>query len=154
LADVVDPITRSRMMSGIRNRDTRPEIVVRHGLHRRGLRFRLHVRKLPGCPDLVFPKYGAVVTINGCFWHKHSCSLFRWPATRSAFWKDKLQKNFDRDQRNQVALSRLGWRVMVVWECALKNKSREEIEEVLDVAYRFIVGNDGFCETAKSGLSK
>jgi len=150
LADVVDPVTRSRMMSGIRGRDTKPEMVVRQGLHRRGLRYRLHVRDLPGRPDIVFPKYRAVVNVNGCFWHKHGCSLFRWPSTRSAFWKDKLQKNFTRDLRNHCALFSLGWRVMVVWECSLKNKPQKNTDAVLDSAYKFVVGSCKFHETSKA----
>ena len=108
------------MMAGIRGKDTKPELTVRRGLHRLGYRYRLHDSKLPGKPDLVLPAYNALIFINGCFWHGHSCSLFKWPATRTEFWKDKIGGNIARDGRNVKACLKLGWRVLKVWECALK----------------------------------
>lgn len=121
MADVVDPATRSRMMSGIQSKNTRPELLVRKYLHGRGLRFRLHAKNLPGKPDLVFPKYKAVVFVHGCFWHGHECSLFKWPQTRAAFWKDKIGRNRANDKRAFAALMADGWRICVVWECTLRN---------------------------------
>jgi len=121
MVDVVDKETRSRMMSGIRGKDTKPELVARRYLHGRGLRFRLHVASLPGKPDMVFPKYRAVVFVHGCFWHRHrDCKFATTPATHNEFWVKKLQDNVDRDQYQVNSLQELGWRVLVVWECELR----------------------------------
>lgn len=120
MTDVVDAATRSRMMSGIRGKNTSPERFVRSTLHRRGFRFRLHVRDLPGKPDIVLTRYRAVVMVNGCFWHWHTCSLFRMPGTRPEFWSAKLDKNRSNDTRNTASLIADGWRVAVVWECAIR----------------------------------
>ncbi|CAB3723757.1 Very short patch repair protein [Paraburkholderia phenoliruptrix] len=122
MVDVVDRVTRSRMMAGIRGRDTRPEILIRSLLHRRGFRFRLHARDLPGKPDLVLPRYHAVVFVHGCFWHGHDCRYFKWPATRVEFWREKIGRNQTNDQRAHDALLAAGWRVGVIWECAVRGK--------------------------------
>ncbi|MGY0504457.1 very short patch repair endonuclease [Luteimonas sp. e5] len=115
--DVVDPATRSRMMSGIRGKNTKPELVVRKHLHRAGLRFRLHAG-LPGRPDLVFPKYRAVVFVHGCFWHRHSgCRYATTPANNALFWQEKFEANVQRDVRVTRQLQDAGWRVLVVWSC-------------------------------------
>jgi len=132
LADVHDTATRSRNMAAIRGTNTKPELILRKGLHARGFRFRLHEKKLPGKPDLVLPRYHAVIFANGCFWHRHECSLFRWPATREEFWRDKIAGNVARDTASFTALRSAGWRVAVVWECALKGKRRRGSEEVID----------------------
>ncbi|MFN3716863.1 MAG: very short patch repair endonuclease [Thiobacillus sp.] len=120
MADVVDAATRSRMMSGIRGRNTKPEILVRSLLHREGFRFRLHARDLPGRPDIVLPRYRAVIFVHGCFWHGHDCPLYRLPGTRPDFWQDKIDRNRASDRRARDALLAAGWRVAVVWECALR----------------------------------
>lgn len=120
MADVVDSATRSRMMSGIRGRNTKPEILIRSLLHRHGFRFRLHVRDLPGKPDIVLPRYHAVVFVHGCFWHGHDCPLFKWPETRPYFWREKIGRNQANDNRAKEALLANGWRVGIVWECALR----------------------------------
>lgn len=125
MADVVDAVTRSRMMSGIRGRDTKPEWIVRRGLHHLGFRYRLHARELPGRPDLVFTKYCAAVFIHGCFWHGHDCPLFKWPKTREDFWRTKISGNRDRDTRSLEALTKQGWRVAIVWECALRGTDKD-----------------------------
>jgi DNA mismatch endonuclease (patch repair protein) len=125
MVDVVDAATRSRMMSGIRGRNTKPEILIRSLLHRRGLRFRLDVRDLPGRPDIVLPRFRAVVFVHGCFWHGHGCPLFKWPQTRPDFWRDKIGRNRDNDRRAQDALLERGWRVAIVWECALRGANRD-----------------------------
>ncbi|MGF6600171.1 DNA mismatch endonuclease (patch repair protein) [Paraburkholderia sp. GAS448] len=125
MVDVVDAATRSRMMSGIRGRNTKPEILIRSLLHRRGFRFRLDARDLPGRPDIVLPRYGAVVFVHGCFWHGHDCHLFKWPQTRPEFWRDKIGRNRSNDERAQLALHAAGWRVAVVWECALRGANRD-----------------------------
>lgn len=106
------------MMSGIRGRDTRPEITVRRYLHRAGFRYRLHARELPGSPDIVLPRYRAVVFVHGCFWHCHSgCRYAYRPKSRQEFWENKLAANVERDARDQSRLVEAGWRVFVVWEC-------------------------------------
>lgn len=125
MADIVDSATRSRMMSGIRGRDTKPEILVRSLLHRQGFRFRLQVRTLPGKPDLVLPRYHAVIFVNGCFWHGHDCPLFRLPGTRTEFWRNKIEANRCRDRRVREELLAAGWRVGVVWECALRGAGKD-----------------------------
>jgi DNA mismatch endonuclease (patch repair protein) len=125
MVDVVDPATRSRMMSGIRGRNTKPEILIRSMLHRQGFRFRLHVSNLPGRPDMVFPRYRAVVFVHGCFWHGHDCPLFKWPATRPDFWREKIGRNKANDYRTNAELIASGWRVGVVWECAIRGAGKD-----------------------------
>lgn len=127
-------------MSGIRGRNTKPELLVRSGLHRMGYRFRLHDRSLPGRPDLVFPSRRAVIEVKGCFWHGHDCPLFRWPGTRSEFWRNKIVANIARDALNRDLLHRAGWRLAEVWECQLKGRSRSPIGEVLETLGNFIDG--------------
>lgn len=125
MPDIVDPVTRSRMMAGIRGRNTKPEILIRSLLHRQGFRFRLHVRNLPGKPDMVFPRYRAVVFVHGCFWHGHDCPLFKWPDTRPEFWREKIGRNQSNDNRTRTALITAGWRVGVVWECAIRGAGKD-----------------------------
>src|SRR5438105_517984 len=118
MADIVDRATRSRMMAGIRGKDTKPELQVRRFLHRLGLRYRLHVRELPGRPDVVLPKYKSVVLIHGCFWHQHSgCKYAAKPSSNARFWAQKLAQNIERDRKAEAALRQSGWNVFVVWEC-------------------------------------
>ncbi len=121
MPDIVDKATRSRMMAGIRNKDTRPELSLRKALHARGFRYRLHDRRLAGRPDLVFPKHRAVCFVHGCFWHRHpGCRYATTPATRPAFWQAKFADNVTRDERNRQQLLQAGWRIAVVWECSLR----------------------------------
>jgi DNA mismatch endonuclease (patch repair protein) len=131
MADVVTPEKRSQMMAGIRGKNTKPEFIVRRGLHRRGLRYRLHVRSLPGQPDLIFPKYRAAILVNGCFWHGHQCSIFKWPSTRAEFWRSKIDGNRRRDERNVRDLIAKGYRVRTVWECETR-KSDADLMILLD----------------------
>lgn len=131
MTDIVDPATRSRMMSGIRSENTKPEMLVRKALHKIGFRYRLHDSRIPGKPDLVFPKYHAVLFVNGCFWHGHDCPLFRMPETRNEFWKDKIRKNLERDAVVLKRLEDIGWRFGIVWECSLKGKKRIGTEEIV-----------------------
>ena len=120
-------------MAGIRGKDTQPELALRRALHRRGLRYRLHDRKLPGRPDLVFPARDAVVLVNGCFWHAHAgCRYFKLPSTRQAFWEEKLMANRERDRRNLLMLEQAGWRVAVVWECSMRLDLEATVEGVDD----------------------
>ena len=138
MVDIVSPEVRSRMMAGISGKNTRPEMLVRHGLHSRGFRYLLHYRKLPGKPDLVFPKYHAVFFLNGCFWHGHDCSLFKWPSTRAEFWQRKIEGNKRKDKETIDALRRLGWRVLVIWECTLKGKGRLTFESIIDQSEKWL----------------
>ena len=117
MADIVAPEVRSRIMSKIKNENTRPEKIVRSLIHGHGLRFRLHSKMLPGKPDLVFRRYRAVLFVHGCFWHLHRCSLSGIPASNRAFWKEKLIANRKRDGRVKKLLKSMGWRVIDVWEC-------------------------------------
>ncbi|WP_281349976.1 very short patch repair endonuclease [Pandoraea aquatica] len=132
LTDVHSSAVRSRNMSAIRAKDTRPEMLIRQGLHKRGLRFRLHVGRLPGSPDLVLPKYRTVIFVHGCFWHGHGCHLFKLPKTRTEFWSTKIDANVRRDIIAQEELSALGWRIGIVWECALKGKCKIPLDALLD----------------------
>ena len=126
MVDTLSPAERSERMSRIRGRDTKPEIWVRRALHAHGYRFRLHRRDLPGRPDIVLPKYGTVVFVQGCFWHAHTCQKGRIPGTRSAFWEAKFEGNKKRDARNARALRAAGWRVLTIWECELAKPSSRE----------------------------
>ncbi|WP_236629793.1 very short patch repair endonuclease [Pseudohaliea rubra] len=137
-------------MSRIRGRDTRPELLVRKGLHALGFRYRLHDKRLPGRPDLVFPRFGAVILVNGCFWHGHDCHLFRLPATRRGFWQQKIESNRVRDARNLRLLEDAGWRVLVVWECALKGKERLPVELVISRISEWLTGGGESCEVRGS----
>lgn len=148
--DVLTPEKRRLVMSRIRGKHTRPELVVRRGLHARGLRYKLHGKGIPGKPDIVFPKYRAVVFVHGCFWHGHGCSLFKWPKTRAAFWKGKIDRNIERERKVVVALHADGWRVLIVRECALKGKQRRRLPDVLSDAEEFIrKGRKSFVEIAE-----
>ena len=140
MTDVVDKKTRSRMMSGIQGKDTKPELIIRKGLFARGFRYLLHDKRLPGKPDLVLPKYNAVIFVHGCFWHAHGCILFKWPKTRKDFWREKISGNKVRDERNVKELVSKGWRVMQIWECSIKGPKRKDIDRILDRVEKWLVG--------------
>lgn len=131
MTDVVDSATRSRMMRGIRGKDTKPEVQLRKALFAKGYRYRLHAKDLPGKPDILLPRYHAAILVNGCFWHGHDCHLFRLPATRTEFWREKIEGNRRRDKASQDQLLELGWRVLTVWECAMKGKTRLSFDDLL-----------------------
>lgn len=125
-------MNRSEMMSRIRSRNTKPEMVVRQGLHALGFRYRLHAKNLPGSPDMVLPKYKSAIFIHGCFWHAHEgCQNFRVPKSNTGFWKEKLARNIERDARQIKELEDAGWRVLVVWECATRNLSTKKLVETI-----------------------
>lgn len=111
-------------MAAIKGSHTKPELLIRRALHASGLRYRLHAKHLPGKPDLAFPRHKAVVFVHGCFWHQHDCHLFSWPATRRDFWREKIQRNVANDVRSVRELLEADWRVAIVWECALKGRTR------------------------------
>lgn len=121
MTDIMTPEQRSRCMSAIKGKDTKPEMIVRKYLFSKGLRYRLHVRSLPGHPDIVLPKYRTVVFINGCFWHGHEgCKYYRLPKSNVEFWESKITNNKNRDVLNEIKLKELGWRVIRIWECEIK----------------------------------
>lgn len=129
MVDVVAPATRSRMMASIRSRDTKPEMMVRRYLHGCGFRYSLARKDLPGRPDLVLPKLNAAVFVHGCFWHGHvGCRFATTPASRPEFWQAKLSANVARDERVETELRQLGWRIAVVWECALRKDPQVELK--------------------------
>lgn len=127
MSDVMTPEQRSRCMAAIRGKDTKPEILVRKFLFSKGLRYRLNNRKLPGSPDIVLKKYKTVIFVDGCFWHGHEgCKYFRLPKSNTPFWEAKITRNIERDKETTQALTALGWKVISIWECELRNKSNRE----------------------------
>ena len=138
MVDIVDKETRSRMMSGIRGKNTKPEIKIAEALRRRKMKFKMHLKALPGNPDFVLKDFGAIIFVQGCFWHEHHCYLFHWPKTRKAFWKEKIHKNFLRDQRNERLLKQEGWWVLKIWECTLKGKKKMDFDILMDKVEHWI----------------
>jgi DNA mismatch endonuclease (patch repair protein) len=134
------------MMAGIRGADTRPEIAVRKALHRRGLRYRLHPRDVPGRPDLVLPAHRAAVFVHGCFWHGHDCKYFRLPGTRPEFWRAKIARNRARDLDVRALLADSGWRQFVVWECALRGQGPQAAERVASRIMKWLPSKSSFGE--------
>lgn len=151
MADVVSPETRSRMMARIGPKDSDIELFIRRALHARGYRFRLHARNLPGRPDILFPRYRAVIQVHGCFWHQHDCSLFRLPSTNTDLWKTKLDENRARDLRTKAQLESLGWRVLEIWECSIRNQTKEGQGQVINQTAAWL--NSYACSAAISGAS-
>lgn len=146
MVDIVDSNTRSRMMAGIKGRNTKPELIIRSLLHRRGFRFRIHVKDMPGKPDIVLPKYKAVIFIHGCFWHGHQgCHLFKLPATRTEFWQDKILRNQSNDQRAEEILRATGWRVCIVWECSIRG-AKKDPEQVVTTITDWLADTKPFIE--------
>ena len=138
MADRMTPQQRHRCMSRIKGRDTKPELVVRRWLWRQGHRYRLCVKSLPGCPDIVMRKWRTVILVNGCFWHGHDCQK-RHPVTNARFWQEKITRNRRRDQRNMALLQAAGWNVIVIWECQLAPKQRQATLHELDLALSRII---------------
>lgn len=142
MADVMTPEQRSRCMAAVKGKDTKPEMIVRKYLFSRGMRFRVQVRKLPGNPDIVLPKYKTVILVNGCFWHGHEdCKYFRLPKSNVEFWKEKIGRNIERDRESMQALLDLGWKIIRVWECELRNKANRE--DTLNKIYKSITSPNG-----------
>lgn len=149
MADIVDRKTRSRMMAGIRGKDTKPELLLRRALHGKGLRFRLHDRRLPGRPDIVLPKYKAAIFVHGCFWHRHTgCPYCYMPSSNTEFWKMKFAGTIDRDARHIAALREQGWRVAVVWECALRPKEADRTGRSI---FKWVSGSSTILEIPNGG---
>jgi DNA mismatch endonuclease, patch repair protein len=140
MTDIVNKTTRSRMMAGIKGKNTVPERVLRQAMHKRGFRFRLHAKQLPGHPDLLFPKYKAAVFVHGCFWHRHrNCRYATTPATRTEFWQAKFAANVARDRISMTALINNGWRVAIIWECSLRNSVG--IQETAEALSKWLVSD-------------
>lgn len=142
--DKISPEKRSWNMSQIKSRNTNPEMKLRKALHGMGFRYRLHNRKLPGSPDLVFSKYKAVIFVNGCFWHRHGCKHTTTPSTRKDFWETKFKANTERDKKNIKELQNLGWRIMIVWECEL---NKTDNNSIVDNVEKFLLSNLSQIET-------
>lgn len=140
MTDVLNPEQRHKCMSHIKGKDTKPEMIVRRHIHAAGYRYGLHNTKLPGKPDIVLRRLKTVIFIHGCFWHGHEgCKYFRLPLTRTGFWEQKIKNNIERDARNIEELDALGWRVITIWECDLKNK--EKRQNTLDSLVRQLSDN-------------
>jgi DNA mismatch endonuclease (patch repair protein) len=137
MIDVVDVKTRSRMMSGIKSKNTKPELMLRHALHSRGFRYRLHSNRIPGHPDLILPKFRAIVFVHGCFWHQHDdCRYATIPSTRTSFWKEKFRNNKARDIVVQRTAHQQGWRIGIVWECTLRDNCKLTL--VVDILEKWL----------------
>lgn len=127
------------MMANIRSKNTSPEILIRKALHARGFRFRVHAKNLPGTPDIVLAKYNAAIFVHGCFWHGHHCRHFKLPQTNQEFWLDKITKNQIRDERQLVQLRTLNWRVLVVWECAIRTMKNQTSPLLISSIVRWLL---------------
>lgn len=146
MTDTVSPEIRSQVMARVGSKDTKPELLIRQGLHARGFRYRLHVKGLPGKPDLVFPRYKCVVQINGCFWHGHGCPRCRMPSSNVEYWNRKVARNKERDSSNRQSLLDQGWRVLTVWECALIGKRKLGTDQVVALTAEWLQSSVSFCE--------
>lgn len=146
MTDVLTREQRRLNMSRIKAKDTKPEMLLRRGLHALGFRYQLHRRDLAGCPDLVFPRYKAVIFVHGCFWHGHSCHLFKVPETRREFWLEKINGNAKRDGKVLEILRNEGWRVLTVWECAMRGTQQQGLVKVFKEAEAFLNGRRGMLQ--------
>jgi DNA mismatch endonuclease, patch repair protein len=144
--DVLSPAQRKLNMSRIRGKDTKPELSLRRYLHAAGFRYRIHHTTLPGKPDIVFPRYHVVAFVHGCFWHGHDCPNFKLPLTRPEFWQAKIEANKARDQRTRLELLCSGWRVLIVWECALKGRSRIDPTLLVRLCSQFLTDDSPAAE--------
>lgn len=125
-------------MASVRSKDTSPEMSIRRALHARGFRYRTNVKNLPGKPDIVLPRYRAAIFVHGCFWHAHDCVMFRLPSTRREFWAKKLRRNRERDEHVGKLLAEAGWRLLIVWECAIRGPEKLAFETVIDEIVRWL----------------
>ncbi len=149
--DTVDTKTRSKIMSKVKQKGTGSELRLRKALHAKKFRYRVNVKKLPGSPDLVFTKYKAVIFVHGCFWHQHKgCKYATMPSTRTEFWNAKFKANIERDKKSIQSILDMGWRVLIVWECALKTKEKSKFIELIDSIASWINSNITMKEIGKS----
>lgn len=154
MPDVHDAPTRSRNMAAIRATNTRPELLIRRGLHRRGYRYRLKQAQLPGRPDIVFRRFRAIIFVHGCFWHGHDCELFRLPQTRTEFWESKIAGTRGRDLEVQAKLKAEGWRQAVVWECAIRGRHNWDFDRLFDELSSWLEGSNRNLEIAGLKLDR
>ena len=151
MTDIVDKQTRSRMMAGIKGKNTKPELILRRALHARGFRFRLHSGKVQGRPDIVLAKHRAAVFVHGCFWHRHAgCQYATTPSTRQEYWQEKFEANVARDSAVCATLLDSGWRVATVWECALRKT--EQVVTTTELLSEWLVSGDDQIEISEEGL--
>ena len=156
MIDIVDPAKRSQMMAGIRTTNTKPERRVRSLLHARGIRFARKNYGLPGRPDLVLPKWKVAIFVNGCFWHMHNCQLFRMPQSNREFWEKKLSGNYVRDLRNIADAMAMGWKVLTIWECALRrSEALETLDKNMDGVVDWIRATKvkSYCDLSDTGVT-
>jgi len=149
MSDVHSPEIRSKNMRAIRSKDTKPEVLIRKLLHKKGFRYRLHPTNIPSKPDIYFPKYKAAIWVHGCFWHGHDCHLFKWPESNTQMWKDKITNNKKRDAIKKEELDKMGIRVLTVWECALKGKCKLTKEELIDQLKNWLLNSKADHEIPK-----
>ncbi|RSN81530.1 DNA mismatch endonuclease Vsr [Acinetobacter baumannii] len=150
MVDIVDSATRSRMMANIKGKNTKPELLIRSLLHAQGFRFRIHRKDLPGKPDIVLPKYKAIIFIHGCFWHGHeNCRLFKLPASRTEFWEAKICKNQKNDLAAKELLLKDGWRICTIWECAIR-KSKKDPLALMDILTKWLLSKESLVEITES----
>ncbi|MDH2591534.1 very short patch repair endonuclease [Acinetobacter nosocomialis] len=154
MVDIVDSATRSRMMSNIKGRNTKPELLIRSLLHAQGFRFRIHRQDLPGKPDIVLPKYKAIIFIHGCFWHGHqNCRLFKLPASRTEFWEAKISKNQQNDLKAKELLLNSGWRICTIWECAIRRSKKDPVA-LMDILTTWLLGSERLQEIDEPMINK
>lgn len=153
MSDVVNAETRSKMMSKIRSKNTSPELSIRKALHARGFRYRIHAKNLPGTPDLVLPKYKAAIFIHGCFWHGHNCRYFKVPQTRKEFWMEKIGKNQERDKRQLALLQSLNWRVLIIWECAVRAMKKQRTPLLIDHIIDWLLQGSEYAQIDEAHLA-
>ncbi len=137
MSDIYSKQKRSEIMSKISGKETKPEILVRKFLFANGFRYRKNDKRYPGRPDIVLPKYKIIIFVHGCFWHGHNCSAGKLPETRKEFWKNKIQGNIERDKKNKTELEKQGWKIIIIWQCELKNKKVKEktLNELLNTLH-------------------
>lgn len=150
--DHLSPATRRRVMASIHGKDTKPELFIRKALHSLGFRFRCHYKPLPGKPDIVLPMYKAVILVNGCFWHGHDCHIFKMPKSRTSFWEQKISRNQNRDQDNKTMIAHLGWRVLIVWECAIQGREKLSPDYLIGYIARWILTGEQATEVRGNPL--
>ncbi|MCX4187026.1 very short patch repair endonuclease [Methylophaga sp. OBS4] len=150
--DTHRPEVRKKNMRAVKSKNTKPEIIIRKALHGRGFRYKLHDKSLPGKPDLVFPKYRAVIEIYGCFWHGHNCKKFSWPNTNEEFWKEKISNNRSRDSKNIHRLMQSGWRVLIIWECSINDRNRLLKPDLINLISDWLV--HGYSSSEINGTTK
>lgn len=146
MVDHLTPAERSRNMARIRSKNTEPEMCIRKGLHALGYRYILHSAKIPGKPDIVLPKYRAVIFIHGCYWHGHDCGQAKLPKSNGSYWLPKIARNQERDARNLAAVEAAGWRHLVIWECAFRRKGEIGLEETVREAAEWVTNGDNSAE--------